>query len=934
MPTISPFQDLPVVQGFFDITKVKSSNRDSKVDKASDDMSTVNRLWLEGTFHQLKLSSTPEKPEYETIPRVTMNIKDNDVQINDRIVITARKKVEKRIFKGREYTNISLEPIQYSNQSSSDRLISEQFQYGTMAQFLQTNVKNVGKTTSKKLVQLLGTDAKTFIKNLLQLKDPNHPFSVEIKGYRSGDKIYKGLYNYLINKFPELDQSLFVLFEDLEREKLIKPSDLTIPHFEWALTQNEWAHIQKLNENYTNDPSKYIWTNPFEALLTHIVEKQGSARLYGSKIKRLITAIQIAKSTPMKIILPPLLYDAIITNTNKTKDTAIPVDAGNIFTSMANDVRTWMYSNLSKPHDQTLSLLNNLETLGEQPFLSWNLDPKQKLVKYYDGYIMTARQFQINKELAKEIKFRTNRASQPLVDPDILEQIVISEFQKDIPNGSLDPSQLDAIKLSNKSTMSIITGGPGTGKTTIVKYLLKAWLSQCRNYAEFIESVALMAPTGKAAKRMSEQVHNIAGPYTLSQLKASTIHSRLQLSIDSNDFMTNNEVIKESGKIKLVIIDEASMLDEALMNAVLSKIGRSIKIVILGDVDQIPSISNGKVLQDLIESNVIPTSKLDVTHRNGGVIAENARHIRHGDPVSTWNLSQPEFRIINSPDFPVDSLQMHEFLYTHIASKYVHLKPDDFSKFAVLSPFKNKEKFNNGFNAPRLATALINENVQRILHTHPTPQETLNVKKTPYPNDLGTNFYLKDYIINTTNFNVISFVNATECKKFIFQVINGNYIGNVNSQEQLAKLNNYHHHKETIFNGDTGFIYDIINGVISQATGEVVNAAIIKIDDMFVPFIDVELTQIDLAYAITTHKSQGSEFDEVLVIQPEFNSYLKNMTSRELIYTAVTRAKKSVSILGEYDSINLALATRSNQRITVLSSFLQSNPITFNTKKP
>ena len=120
---------------------------------------------------------------------------------------------------------------------------------------------------------------------------------------------------------------------------------------------------------------------------------------------------------------------------------------------------------------------------------------------------------------------------------------------------------------------------------------------------------------------------------------------------------------------------------------------------------------------------------------------------------------------------------------------------------------------------------------------------------------------------------------------------------------------------DNVYNGDIG--------LIDRITLSPKKEIHIDFDDNIVRYTPANFINFRLAYSISIHKSQGSEFDEVLVIQPEFNSYLKNMTSRELIYTAVTRAKKSVSILGEYDSINLALATRSNQRITVLSSFLK-----------
>lgn len=946
MPQITAFDDLPIVQGEFKITKIKKSTKTSKTDAASDDLINVDRLWIEGIFKKLDDTSTPDNLKYQTINRVTMNLTDSNILVDDVLKITAKLKTTQNIWKGKTYDNISLLPIQYSNESKLNREVQNQFKFGTMAEFLTKNVQNIGLKGAERIVEIFGTDARSFMTSLYKLKkEPNGDIAQEILKLRSGKKLLAGLNHYILKNTNNIDPGLFQLFEFLEREMIIKTPDKNIACEEWSLSQSEWTKIYHNASNHSSDPAKYIMKYPYEALAINIIESDSSTKAYGSKVKRLITANHLANTdtTDISQYITPYIYETISTRINKSKDSAVIVDQNiPFFEPLSKEIKKWMYSNLQSPHETTINVLNQLEETAKKPLKKWPI-PKNNILKIVDNKIMTKRQYAINKDIVKSLKARLdiNKSSkilnQPLVDPTVLKQWANEAFAKDmhdefgIENASLDQSQLDALALSNESNISIITGGPGTGKTSIIKYLIKAMLKSYNNdLGRLTEAVNLMAPTGKASKRMSQQVHNIAGPYTQSQLKATTIHKRLQIQIgdEAIPLQLTTEVIKEKSKVKVIIIDEASMIDEAMMATILAKIAKSVKIIIIGDVDQIPSISYGCVLRDLINSNVIPTSKLDITHRNGGVIAENAKHIRNGESVDKWNLSSPQFQIINSPYFAVESTAMRDYLYSFISQQYLKLGPQNYSDFTVLCPYRREDTRNNGFELPRLTTDLINRQVQNIVNPNPSKKDTLTVVKSPYPNDPGKNFYVNDYIINTSNFSTLTFESYSNCVNYIRDIISNN-LNDINSDDSKIKkkqiLNKYQSlgaKEEGIFNGDTAFIHKVMPLYSVDETGDYVQSIVAVIDGLFVPFIGVELENIDLAYAITIHKAQGSEFKNVLVIQPKYVDYLASMTSRELLYTAVTRAKSDVKILGEIDSINMALDTRSTQRITILADLL------------
>lgn len=271
---------------------------------------------------------------------------------------------------------------------------------------------------------------------------------------------------------------------------------------------------------------------------------------------------------------------------------------------------------------------------------------------------------------------------------------------------------------------------------------------------------------------------------------------------------------------------------------------------------------------------------------------------------------------------------MRDYLYSFISQQYLKLGPQNYSDFTVLCPYRREDTRNNGFELPRLTTDLINRQVQNIVNPNPSKKDTLTVVKSPYPNDPGKNFYVNDYIINTSNFSTLTFESYSNCVNYIRDIISNN-LNDVNSEDSKIKkkqiINKYQSlgaKEEGIFNGDTAFIHKVMPLYSVDETGDYVQSIVAVIDGLFVPFIGVELENIDLAYAITIHKAQGSEFKNVLVIQPKYVDYLASMTSRELLYTAVTRAKSDVKILGEIDSINMALDTRSTQRITILADLL------------
>ena len=401
-------------------------------------------------------------------------------------------------------------------------------------------------------------------------------------------------------------------------------------------------------------------------------------------------------------------------------------------------------------------------------------------------------------------------------------------------NIKYNQDQLEAIKESYKKDFLIITGGPGTGKTTIMKAITELYRQLNKlSYEKLQEKVALLAPTGRAAKRMSET----------TLLRASTIHRFLKWQKETNKFQVNEY---NKSKVEFVIIDEASMIDTYLMANLLKGLSVNCKIVMVGDDHQLPSVGPGQLLHDLISSKMLSVVELKELYRQGkdSNIITLAYDIRNGKINRDIFNQEEDLTFIDcSNEKVIPNIKEISNTYKDISYK----------KFQILAPMY---KGLTGIDE-------INKNVQDIFN------EKKSVKKE---NRVGeVTFREDDKVIQLTNMP-----------------------------------------DENVYNGDIGLIDRI------QTTPK--KEIHIDFDSNVVKYTPANFINFRLAYAISIHKAQGSEFD--VIILPLVKAYNK-MLYRKLVYTAVTRAKKKLYLIGDVDALELAVSnTKTDIRRTTIKEFL------------
>lgn len=421
------------------------------------------------------------------------------------------------------------------------------------------------------------------------------------------------------------------------------------------------------------------------------------------------------------------------------------------------------------------------------------------------------------------------------------------DFFEKINKISFHSEQKNAIRTAIENNITIITGGPGTGKTTIIKCILSILKSQDKK-------TLLLAPTGRASKRMSDATGE----------EAKTIHRALAMDFETKKFYYNQHNLLDCDA---VIIDEFSMVDVPLAYYLLSALPRDCKIIIVGDKDQLPSVGAGNVLDDIIKSKVIKTINLTQIFRQqkNSLIITNAHKINNGEMPIIDNHSRDFFfeSKINQNDI-ADSIIS---LATTRLPNYIDLPT---ANIQILAPLKK------GICGV--------ENLNKRL------QEKLNPPSIYKPElVVGTTIFRKgDRVMQTTNnYNL-------EWKQKISnrEIINGT----------------------GVFNGDIGVIDDI-----NYQNGEI---TVIFEGNKICVYPRTEINQLTLSYAITIHKSQGSEFDAVIIPIISGPSIILN---RNLIYTAVTRAKNTVVIVGEKKNLNYMIKNKNILlRYTLLKNFLIS----------
>ena len=383
--------------------------------------------------------------------------------------------------------------------------------------------------------------------------------------------------------------------------------------------------------------------------------------------------------------------------------------------------------------------------------------------------------------------------------------------------------QKKAIKKALTNRISIITGGPGTGKTTIINSIVKLYMRiHNLNYKDVINEIALLAPTGRAAKKISDS----------TGLPAMTIHRYLKWNKEKNEFQINEY---NKNPHKLIIVDETSMIDTCLFDSLLKGIKHNITLVLVGDANQLPSVGPGLILNDLIESDLFTHTILETIYRQ----SDNSYIPILAKEIKEHNLSEDFTRQTDDYNFLFASgLAIKETIRKIcLMSKEKGLTEDDIQ---ILAPMYKGE---NGI-------------------------DNLNI--------------LLQGIFNPKD----------ESKKEI-------KVGDIIYREHDKVLQLVNDPDNNIFNGDIGYISNI-SIVMAPKKKEILT---INFDGNEVLYNREDLINIKHAYAITIHKSQGSEFAHV--IMPISKAYFK-MLYNKLIYTGVSRAKKSLIIIGEKESFIMA----------------------------
>ena len=406
--------------------------------------------------------------------------------------------------------------------------------------------------------------------------------------------------------------------------------------------------------------------------------------------------------------------------------------------------------------------------------------------------------------------------------------------------------QKEALALALRSGVTVITGGPGTGKTTIIKGLIHI-------FERLDMKVCLAAPTGRAAKRMSEATSH----------EARTIHRLLEMEF--SDTETANFIRNENDPLdeKVIIIDEASMIDILLINALVRAIRSGSRLILIGDSDQLPSVGCGNVLGDVIGSDVFPVVTLTEIFRQSeeSSITTNAHLINCGEMPELSSKGSDFFFLKRDTDAAIAEC-VRDLVVNRLPRSYGESVTD---KIQVITPSRKGDA----------GTEALNELLRRALNP-PSEDKKEFVHR-------GTVFRVGDRIMQTKNDYSVEWTDPFENTGF------------------------------GVFNGDVGSLYSI----------DAENAeAVVSFDERTCKYELSSFDEVDHAYAITVHKSQGSEYP--IVVIPVYNCP-PMLKTRNLLYTAITRASKMVILVGRREVLaEMIMNDRKGVRCTGLLSMLRS----------
>ncbi len=495
--------------------------------------------------------------------------------------------------------------------------------------------------------------------------------------------------------------------------------------------------------------------------------------------------------------------------------------------------------------DEVLKLLGFDESMTDR--IAYNIEDMVFLKQLYlydlddDKAVMTYPAYLLERSLARRLAAIEEEHAAVITARD--GYIEKYEAQNGI---TLHQSQKEAVTAAFERGVEIITGGPGTGKTTIIKCIAEIFEQQGRK-------AVLCAPTGRAAKRLSEATGR----------EAKTIHRLLDLDFkDGKGYFTYNENTRLPADV--VIVDEVSMVDEYVFGALVKAVDRGAGLILVGDKDQLPSVGAGNVLADLIASEKFAVTCLTHIYRQAeqSLIVTNAHRINNGR-MPVLDVKDNDF-FFEEKDSPAEARNAVVELVTKRIPDYFKVNADDIQ---VLCPMKKGIAGVESLNA-------------EIRQKFNPPKY-----KSPEMKSGETSYRVGDKVM---------------------QIVN-DY-----QQEWTLKTEEGVESGSGIFNGELGYIEEI--NMLNQ------KFKVRFTDDKVAIYSFGDLEHLVLAYAVSIHKSQGSEFDTV-VISVTGNNFM--LMTRNLLYTAVTRAKKRVVLVGSREAV--AKMVKNNytaKRFTLLKEFL------------
>lgn len=581
--------------------------------------------------------------------------------------------------------------------------------------------------------------------------------------------------------------------------------------------------------------------------ISHIMvflQDKGISTTYATKIYKKYgsNAINVVTENPYRLAddiwgIGFKIADQIAQNMGFEFNSLKRIASGIVFCLSQNSNEGHLYCKVDDLKEKTIELLEltaNDDIAHKLKMALHNLYNNEKIVlispKESEHYVALAQHYYAEKSVANKLQFLLKQHTNTVFD---LHAIYTDlRVQKDDNQAALNDDQQKAIINSLSHKISIITGGPGTGKTTVIKKIISI-------LEEYKIPYKLAAPTGRAAKRMAESTHRYA----------ETIHRLLEFDVSIMGFGRNeqNALVTD-----FLIVDEASMIDIFLANHILKAAPYHAHIIFIGDIDQLPSVGAGNFLKDIIQSGAISCIQLTQIFRQAhdSMIIRNAHRINQGEFPQSFD---PEAK----RDFFFIKEENPENIETHLKKiflgglKKFHISTQD---AIVLVPM----------NKGSVGTQILNQKMQSMLNGEETSQKVMYA---------GTTFKLHDRVMQLRN--------------------------------------NY---DKLIFNGDVGTITAIDNDD---------KKITINFYDKMIEYEFSELDELTLAYAVTIHKSQGSEYGAAII--PIFMQHF-TLLQRNLLYTAITRAKKLCIFIGQAKAIGMAIKNnKSVSRITFLQLYLTSD---------